>query len=128
MRNIGANYRYLPEMKTSAALHNYQSPIEPILPENREDSGTALPDTPLAPGKKQSRKLIVLLMLAAGCVYTYYTLPDAGRTMEPGARDQRQAEPLQDQYSKYLKAIEAAKSVTSSDSLPIGHDSINPKP
>lgn len=115
-------------MKTPVALHNSHSPIDPALPETADAGSAAQPGKPIAPGQKQSRKIIVLVLLATGCAYTYFTLLDAGQAVQPDRRNEQQAEPLQDQYLKYLKAIEAAKSVTSPDSSQTMSDSVKPKP
>lgn len=91
------------------------------------ETDTAHQTAPVAaPAKKpvhHRNTVILLLMLAAGCTYLYCTLPQSGSVPPKSRRDSPQQLPLDEQYSKYMKEIEAVKNVTSQDSLKRQNDS-----
>lgn len=99
-------------------------PNEPIQPES---DSSASPDETVAIENQPKRKLIVLLMLAAGCVFTYFSLPDGNQVIPSPSRSVQKELPLKDQYSRYMKELEAARKAGSTDSLKDTNDSIKPK-
>lgn len=67
-----------------------------------------------------SQRLGVLLMIAAGCLYAYFSIPDAEQDTVSASATYHTAETpdsvLKRQYEQYRQSVEAVNKISSADS------------